>query len=206
MDFDENFSEGVAFIYLLPWSEQSGLVEYTIFSDQVVSKDLYEEKISLYLNNRFNLQPLDYEIQRRELGKIPMQDRLSTPWYQPRILNMGTVRGITKPSTGYTFKRIQDHTEIIIQDLLVNGMPKPTSPSGRRYKAYDLWLLQIIHDHPKDALSVFNHLFQNKSMDEIFRFLGEETNLFQDLKIMNSVPYFPFIRAIWKTLGRLHKI
>ncbi len=206
MDFDENFSEGVAFIYLLPWSEQSGLVEYTIFSDQVASQSLYEEKISLYLNNRFNLQPLDYEVQRREMGKIPMQDRLSTPWYQPRILNLGTARGITKPSTGYTFKRIQDHTDTIIQGLLANGMPKPTSPSGRRFKAYDLWLLQIIHDHPKDALSIFNHLFQNKPMDEIFRFLGEETNLFQDLKIMSSVPYLPFIRAIWKTLGRLHKI
>lgn len=206
MDFDETFSGGIAFIYLLPWSKHSGLVEYTIFSNQLAAQSLYEEKLSLYLNNRFNLQPIDYEIQRRELGKIPMQDRISTPWYGPNILNLGIVRGLTKPSTGYTFKRIQDQCNAILRGLMNNGIPQNHSPSERRYKAYDLWLLQIMHDHPKDALNVFNHLFQNRSMDEVFRFLGEETSFLEDLQIMNSVPYIPFLRAMWKTRGRLQKL
>lgn len=205
MDFDETFEEGVAFIYLLPWSAQSGLIEYTIFSEHRVSEDFYKEKLSLYLNNRFNLKPLDYQVQRREFGKIPMEDRPSKSWYKPRILNLGTNGGLTKPSTGYTFRRIQEHSEAIVEGLHSNGKPLGT-PSVWRYKAYDLWLLQIIHDHPADALRVFNHLFQQNSMDEIFRFLGEETSLRQDLKIMSSVPYFPFLRAIWKSLGRLGKI
>ncbi len=206
MDFDETFNEGIAFIYLLPWSKQSGLIEYTIFSDQVLSEAYYEEKLSLYLNNRFDLKPIDYQIQRREFGKIPMMDRPVIPWFKPRIMNVGTMGGVTKPSTGYTFQRIQEHAEGIVKGLTDNGTPNHRTPSEWRYKAYDLWLLQIIHDHPKDALHVFNQLFENNSVDELFRFLGEETTYGQDLKIMSSVPYMPFLRAIWKTRNRIRNI
>jgi lycopene beta-cyclase len=206
MDFDETFSGGVAFIYLLPWSQQSGLIEYTIFSDRVVSEELYEEKISIYLNNRFNLKPIDYQITRREFGKIPMIDRPANQWLQSRIMNIGTVGGVTKPSTGYTFQRIQDHSKKITDAILNGDLVKLDSPSEWRYKAYDLWLLQIIHDHPTDALQVFNQLFNNNSADLLFRFLGEETTLAEDLKIMSSVPYYPFLRAIWKTRRRLREI
>ncbi|MGD8749189.1 MAG: lycopene cyclase family protein [Balneolaceae bacterium] len=205
MDFDETFNRGVGFIYLLPWSENSALIEYTIFSDQLAGRDLYEEKISLYLNNRFRLKPIDYRITRREFGRIPMQDRSYVPWYKPRILNLGLAGSITKPSTGYTFKRIQKQTDLIIKGLLNEGRPYFNEPSEWRYKAYDLWLLHIIYHYPKDALRVFNHLFKNNTIDEIFRFLAEETTLKQDLKIMRSVPYLPFLRAIWKTKGRLRK-
>jgi lycopene beta-cyclase len=206
MDFDDTFHGGVAFIYLLPWSTKSGLIEYTIFSEHLVSEALYEEKIHLYLSNRFNLKPIDYHIQRKEFGKIPMQDHPHLPWLEPRILNIGTSGGLTKPSTGYTFRRIQNHTDSIIEGLLTEGKPNLSPPSQLRYKAYDLWLLQIIHDHPEDALRVFNHLFQNNTMDEVFRFLGEESTFIQDLKIMSSVPYLPFLRAIWKTRNRLREI
>lgn len=206
MDFDETFTEGIAFIYLLPWSQQSGLIEYTIFSSRVLSKEEYEEKLSLYLNNRFDLKRIDYQIERREFGKIPMMDRPVIPWFKPRIMNLGTMGGITKPSTGYTFRRIQDHVEGIVNGLIQNDEPNHRTPSAFRYKAYDLWLLQIIHDHPKDALQVFNDLFKNNTVDELFRFLGEETTYAQDLKIMTSVPYLPFLRAIWNTKERIREI
>lgn len=206
MDFDETFGRGLAFIYLLPWTSRKALVEYTIFSDQLVEQEIYEEKLSLYLNNRFKLKPIDYRISRMEFGKIPMQDRPTIAWYKPRIVNLGISGGLTKPSTGYTFKRIQDHTEALVNGLLKDGKPAFQAPSTWRYKAYDLWLLQIMYDHPPDALEVFYNLFRNNSIDELFRFLGEETTLMQDLKIMSSVPYFPFLRAIWKTKGRMREL
>lgn len=206
MDFDDTFEEGVAFIYLLPWSDTSALIEYTVFSEQLLKREEYEEKISIYLNNRYNLTPTNYKITRTEFGQIPMQDRPYMPWYDTGILNIGTVGGVTKPSTGYTFKRIQKQTDQIIHDLLTEGRPKAHHPSPKRYKAYDLWLLQIIYDHPNDALRVFNQLFKNNSLDAIFSFLAEESTITDDLKIMSSVPYFPFSRAIWKTRSRLLKI
>lgn len=206
MDFDQTFEDGIAFIYLLPWSQTSALIEYTIFSDTLLDKKKYEEKISLYLNNRFNVKPVDYTIERKEFGKIPMADRPHKPWYKPNILNLGTVGGVTKPSTGYTFKRIQQQTDAIVKDLLSSRKIQPQPVSRKRYRAYDLWLLQIIDRHPKDALKVFNHLFQNNSLDKVFQFLAEESSIKNDLKIMSSVPNIPFLRAIWETSNRLKEI
>ncbi|MDZ7659269.1 lycopene cyclase family protein [Fodinibius sp.] len=192
MDFDQTFEDGIAFMYLLPWSRTSALIEYTIFSDTLLDKKQYEEKISIYLNNRYNLKPIDYSIERKEFGKIPMEDRPHKPWYKPGILNLGTIGGVTKPSTGYTFKRIQKQTDAIVEDLLSKGTLEPQPPSKKRFKAYDLWLLQIIDQHPKDAFRIFNHLLKNNSLDDVFRFLAEESSIRDDLKIMNSVPVCPF--------------
>lgn len=206
MDFDNTFEQGIAFMYLLPWSRKSMLLEYTIFSDCLLRNEVYAEKIALYLNQRFNLQPIDYKIQRREFGVIPMQDRPDPLWYGPRILNIGIQGGLTKPSTGYTFRRIQEHTSSILQSLLNDSLPDIISPFQTRYKAYDLWLLHIIHEDPGKALEIFNQLLSNNTMDEVFRFLGEEGSLADDLKIMSSVSYPPFLRAIWKTSERLMEI
>ncbi|PAU92771.1 hypothetical protein CK503_14870 [Aliifodinibius salipaludis] len=206
MDFDKTFESGIAFIYLLPWSKNSALIEYTIFSNTLLEKKKYEEKVSLYLSNRFKLKPVDYSIKRKEFGKIPMEDRPHKPWYKPGILNLGTVGGVTKPSTGYTFKRIQKQTDQIVENLLSGRDLQPQPPSKKRFKAYDLWLLHIIDRHPKDALQIFNHLFKNNSLDDVFRFLAEESSIQDDLKIMSSVPHAPFLRAIWKTRSRLREI
>lgn len=206
MDFDETFTGGVAFMYLLPWDSRSGLLEYTIFSDQLVARETYEEKIALYLHNRFNLRPIDYRILREEYGIIPMQDRPVIPWYKPQILNIGTRGGLTKPSTGYTFIRIQDHVQAIVEGLISKGAPPVSAASKFRFKAYDLWLLHILYTQPQEAQDIFYHLFRNNRMDQIFRFLNEDSTFVQDLKIMSSVPYRPFLKAIWKSRKRLKKI
>ncbi|WP_372636213.1 lycopene cyclase family protein [Fodinibius sp.] len=206
MDFDETFTDGVAFMYLLPWDDTSGLLEYTVFSDRLLRREVYEEKIALYLHNRFGLQPIDYQITREERGVIPMQDRPFIPWYKPRIMNIGTRGGLTKPSTGYTFIRIQDQVRGIIDGLLSEGAPRVSPPSKRRFRAYDLWLLHILYTEPREALDIFFHLFRNNAIDDIFRFLNEDSTLIDDLKIMSSVPYRPFLKAIWKSRRRLREL
>lgn len=206
MNFDPIFSGGIAFIYILPQSPQKAMIEYTIFSDQLKQKPFYEEKLAIYLHNKYNLRPLDYKITRTEYGEIPMQDHRYVPRYAPRVINMGTVGGLTKPSTGYTFSRIQRHVEDIIHQLIANGKPALPHRSPFRYRAYDLWLLQIIYDHPETALQIFEQLFSNNSMDEIFRFLSEDNSLLQDLKTMSKVAYPPFFSAMWKTKKRLFEL
>src|SRR5699024_4536719 len=181
MDFDESFSGGVAFMYLLPWSPTTGLLEYTIFSDQLISKDSYEKKIARYLEDRFKLEAADYQITRREYGVIPMEDRPVIPWYKPHIMNIGTQGGLVKPSTGYTFTRIQQQTKLIMDKLIIRGHPDVSPASEKRFKAYDLWFLQILHDSPEKAPEIFHHLFKNNPIDDVFRFLNEDSSLFEDL-------------------------
>lgn len=206
MDFDDSYESGLAFMYVLPWSKSNALVEYTIFSDSVEDETYYQKKIEVYLNNKFQLKRIDYHIGRTEYGEIPMQDLPYAPWYQPRVMNLGTAGGLTKPSTGYTFARVQQHVRGVVEKLQKNGTPALPYRSPFRYRAYDLWLLQIMHDHPDQALEVFRQLFRNNEIDRVFKFLGEENTLVEDLKIMSSVPYFPFLRAMWKTRRRLFEL
>lgn len=206
MDFDETYEDGLAFIYVLPWARGNALVEYTIFASQVQPHTYYQKKIELYLSNKYNLKRIDYQIDRTEYGEIPMQDLPYAPWYQPSVMNLGMSGGLTKPSTGYTFTRIQQHAKQIVEQLQQNGTPALPYRSSFRYRAYDLWLLQIMHERPDKALEIFHDLFANNKIDDIFKFLAEENTLLEDLKIMSSVPYNPFLKAIWKTRKRLREI
>lgn len=206
MDFDETYQNGLAFIYILPWSQSKALIEYTIFSEKIEHENYYRKKIELYLNNKFKLKRIDYRIRRTEYGEIPMQDLPYTPWYQPGVMNLGTAGGLGKPSTGYTFSRIQRHTQNIVKKLHKEGVPALPYRSSLRYRAYDLWLLQIMHEHPAEALKIFSYLFKNNSIDNVFKFLSEENSFTEDLGIMSSVPYLPFMRAIWKTRNRLFEL
>lgn len=206
MDFDESHMEGIAFLYLLPWSPTEALLEYTIFSPHPQKKSFYEKKLELYLFNRFNLKRIQYSIDRTEYGEIPMQDIPYAPFYAPRVINMGTVGGLTKPSTGYTFARIQQHCQAIVDSLIKEGTPALPPRSSFRYQAYDLWLLHIMNNYPRVAYKVFYDLFDKNSADEVFKFLGEKTSIIEDIKIMLSVPHKPFLKAIWNTKKRLYEL
>lgn len=203
MDFDEAVTDGVGFMYILPWSTDRALFEYTLFSPTTLPVEHYEHKLEVYLDNKYGLSPLNYAITRKEYGEIPMNDGQVSRWYAPRVLNLGMAGGLTKPSTGYTFSRIQKHATAIVEALKETGSPEAASDSEYRYRLYDLWLLQILHDQPGAGLEVFRDLFTRNDLPEIFRFLGEQTSLMQDLSIMSSVPWKPFFRAIWETRDRM---
>lgn len=206
MDFDDTYDTGLAFMYVLPWSENSALVEYTLFDSRIRPKGFFEKKIEVYLSNKYGLKRIDYRVQRKEYGEIPMQDLPYVPWYSDRVLNLGSSGGLTKPTTGYTFKRIHEHSKEIVKELQQSGRPALPGRSSFRYRAYDLWLLQIMHDSPSDALRIFETLFSKNEVDRIFKFLEEENTLIEDLKIMGSLPYLPFFKAIWKSGQRLLQI
>lgn len=202
MDFDPEVDEDVAFTYTLPESPRKALVEYTVFSRSVWNKDIYEEKLRSYLSTRFNLSG-GYTIHRSEGGKIPMQDRSWRPWYAKRVMNIGTMGALPKPSTGYAFMRIQRQAQALAKKLQQDGNPQPVPPSPMRYFAYDLWLLHLMDKHPDDAHRVLKALFHNNPLPNILRFLDERATVSQDLAIMSSVPWFPFFRAMAATSGRL---
>jgi lycopene beta-cyclase len=200
MDFDHEFSPGVGFMYVLPFAGNRALLEFTVFSENLLKKKDYKKKIRSYLYHNYGLDKEHYQITRKEFGVIPMEDRPHLPFYENNIFNLGSVGGQTKPSTGYTFTRIQDYTQKLAGNLIQGYEPLPPRQSEFKYRYYDQLLLHILSHSTEDSLKVFKSLFKKNNFDEIFRFLGEETTFRQDLKIMSSVPYIPFVKAIGKNL------
>lgn len=200
MDFDETFTDGVSFMYVLPFSHNEALLEFTVFSETILDKDIYQDKIEEYMLSKFGLHHSEYEVERTEYGEIPMQDLNYQPLYENNIINLGIVGGLTKPSTGYTFLKTQNYCKSLAKNLIAGKSPTLPPRSKFRYRFYDLLLLHILSTSTKDSLEVFRDLFRKNSTDSIFRFLSEESNFAQDLKIMSSVPYVPFFKAIAKNL------
>jgi len=213
--FDENtatlmdfrvMKEGdpATFVYVLPYSSDSALVEFTVFSERIYEKETYDAEIAQYILKVLNID--QYTVERSEYGVIPMADRLHHSTTSKRIIPIGTASGIPKASTGYAFSRIQRQAASLAKSISEGHPPALPTSSTLKYRFFDLLLLDILQDQKSSIIPVFEALFQNNPPDRVLRFLDEQTTLTEDFTIMASVPPTPFIKAIVKNITTLGTI
>ena len=203
MDFDVPQMNGVTFMYVLPFTEYRALIEYTVFSEKVLPLNKYSEQISNYISDKFSLNEGNYLKEREEFGKIPMEDRTYNPWYNKHIYSIGSVGGQTKPTTGYTFTRIQSQCKKIVSALEENRSLPEDWMSSYRFRVYDMMLLNLLKNEPETTITIFGELFKRNSFDRILHFLDEKTNILQETSIFSSLPYIPFFKSIYKMKHRI---
>jgi lycopene beta-cyclase len=191
MDFRIDQSRGTAFCYVLPFSSTKALVEYTLFSPELLEQHQYEEGIENYIREHLDLS--SFQLIEKEFGVIPMTN-YKFPAKQNNIINIGTAGGQTKGSSGYTFNFIQKHSSAIVDSLLNSGKPFISS-SPMRFNFYDSVLLKVLSDGLVPGVSVFTDLFKNNDVQKVLRFLDNETTLPQEVKIISTLPTLPFLQA-----------
>ena len=69
MDFSVEQRGNTRFMYVLPTSRNEALIEYTLFSKDLLDKKEYEEEIEIYIKK---LNITEYQIVDKEQGNIPM--------------------------------------------------------------------------------------------------------------------------------------
>lgn len=203
MDFEVPQMNGISFIYLLPFSKRKALVEYTIFSEELIPKDQYRKQIREYLRSNYNLQADDFSYSREEFGGIPMEDRRYPSTYCDYVWNIGTVGGFAKPSTGYMFSRIQKRSSEIVKALETGDKIPEDRASSYRFRVYDEMMLYLLAYEKNNALEVFKCLFQKNKFDQVLQFLSEESTFALELSIFSKMPYIPFFRSIYKMKHRI---
>ncbi|MCB0561934.1 MAG: Lycopene cyclase [Lewinellaceae bacterium] len=194
MDFRTPQYRSTRFMYVLPLSEREALVEYTVFSPQKLHIRNYEQALESYLSDTLAVGA--YTITGREQGAIPMTDLPFPSTRSPHVVNIGTVGGAVKPTTGYAFQNIQKQARQIVSQLEAQEIPLPSATSGRRFRFYDSLLLSILQDYGKEGMPIFSALFRKNDMVRILRFLNEETSLMEEARIFASLPVAPFIKAL----------
>ena len=197
MDFSIPQQGNTRFMYVLPFSKREAIVEYTLFSETLLKKAEYEEAIKVYLEDNF--QCSDYEILDREQGSIPMTCYDFSMQNTPFTFHIGTAGGWSKPSTGYTFMNTAKKVMALVQHLK-EDRPLPTFYKKKRFWYYDLLLLDILHHDNIQGSAIFEALFQNRTPQQIFQFLDEETSLLKDLWVILGAPKTPFIKALYRRL------
>ncbi len=199
MDFRGEQCHEARFMYILPFSPCKALVEYTLFSATPLPKTEYEAAIRDYLEK--TLGGPAYRIVAEEVGAIPMTDHPLPARDGARIVNLGTRGGRAKASTGYAFKRIQQHSARLVAALARTGHP-PADATGDKwqFRLFDTLLLDIMQRRGETTRDIFRQLFERNPVGRIFRFLDETTSWADNLRVMNSVAPGPFMRSIVQVL------
>ncbi len=181
------------FMYILPFSGTKALVEYTFFSRDLLSKEEYELGLREYLDHRLGVKT--YRVTEEETGIIPMTDQPFPRRGGERILRIGTKGGRVKSSTGFAFRRMVRDAERIVDSLRRHGHPFDIPEPPRRYRTFDGMLLSILDENPDRGREIFTDLFEKNPLGRIWRFLDEEGTIRENLALMASVPWWPFIAA-----------
>lgn len=199
MDFTIPQKGNTRFMYVLPTSKKEALVEYTLFSEDLLTQEEYESALKDYL---LGLGIKNYEINETEQGNIPMT---CLPLHQKntkRMIYIGTAGGWTKPSTGYTF-----YNSLKYSNRLTNFLKTKKNSNlftlTSRYWWYDLILLEVLHKHNERGAELFGLMFEKINIKEIFTFLNEDGTLSSDLKIINAMPKGIFTLAFISSFKKL---
>jgi lycopene beta-cyclase len=199
MDFSIDQKDETRFFYVLPLSDKKALIEFTVFSKDLLKKDEYELELIKYIKS---LKIDKYKIIEDEFGVIPMTcypfERKNTS----KILNIGTAGGWTKPSSGYTFKFIEKNTLKLLTHIKKNTQFLNFKIKTRHW-IYDLIFLDVLYKNNYLGSNLFTKMFSKNPMEKIFMFLDNETSITDELKITASFPKRIFTNSLVNNIGKI---
>lgn len=192
MDFRPSQQYGTTFTYVLPYSETTALIEYTLFTRDLLKPEEYDAALKTYIETYITTKP--YTIEESEFGVIPMTNFPFRP-YDGRVVNIGTAGGQTKPSSGYTFQFIQKYTKSLVDSMIATGQPVVAETGGTRFSFYDSTLLQVLDKKKIEGKRLFTDLFRHGDVQTVLKFLDNETTFREDINIMRRLPKGKFAMA-----------
>jgi lycopene beta-cyclase len=198
MDFSVKQKGNTRFMYILPTSENEALLEYTLFSKDLLSKEEYESEIQKYIKN---LGITEFKILEKEQGNIPMTCYPFWKHNTKNIINIGSAGGWTKASTGYTYKNASKKSKALVQ-FLKSETDFTKFNKKDKFWFYDLLLLDILSSKNELGSKIFSSMFRSGNSTVIFKFLDEETSIWEDLQVIWKCPKMIFVKAL---IGRILK-
>ncbi|MFM1878805.1 MAG: hypothetical protein RLZZ241_1671, partial [Bacteroidota bacterium] len=196
MDFSVPQSGNTRFMYVLPFAEDEALLEYTLFSSDLLPDSEYEQAIKDYIGNHLGIE--QFQILDREKGVIPMTCNDFSSADSRRITYIGIAGGWAKPSTGYTFWSSTQKTLKLIEALKKEEPLKMMRKN--RFWFYDLIMLEVLAYNNGKGSQIFVAMFRKLPATLILRFLHEQTTFKEELRVIWACPKLMFIAALGRTM------
>ena len=196
MDFDIPQSNYCQFMYVLPFSTSTALVEVTRFGKESITKEASKKLLEDYVAQFSS----SYQILEEEKGVIPMSNlKISTLDYGKNWVYTGARANMIKSSTGYAFHNMAiDANRQAASMISQQTFERKKSP--KRFNFYDRLLLKILEETPHHGKKIFQYLFKYQSISEVFLFLREESTVRKELSIFSKLPILLFLRAAIKDI------
>lgn len=199
MDFDLPQKNNTRFMYVLPFSSTEALVEYTLFSKDLLEDKEYEDEIKQYLTQK---KAGKVKVNATEKGSIPMTAYNFDQHNSAHLMHIGTAGGWTKASTGFTFQKSQEKINELIE-FLKKGKALNKFPQRNKFNFYDMLFLDVLAKYNAEGSKLFSRMFQRNTPQRIFHFLDEKTSYKQEVLLMSSFPVGQFVKALFKRIFSL---
>jgi len=195
MDFRISFQNHCCFTYVLPFSQKRALVEFTFFSPDLLAEETYDQLIDSYLHEQLGLH--QFQTIEEEKGVIPMSDYNFQKDNSSQLTKIGTAGGWVKASSGYSFKSSEKKVQQIIANLKQTRLPS-AGLFKSRFLFYDRIFLRILKHKNYLGNRILQEMYYRNKTPEIFKFLDEETDIFEELKIISRFKQAPFLWSLSK--------
>ena len=194
MDFSVDQKGNTRFMYVLPVSKTEALVEYTLFSADLLEESEYETEIRKYLNKA---GITGYRIVEKEKGNIPMT---AYPFHHKNSKNLmyiGTAGGWTKASTGYTFYNAMRKAKAL-REFLKSSSDMRKFTNRTRFDLYDRIFLNVLFARNGLGKHLFSRMFIEGDPITMLKFLNNNTTIAEEVDIMAAMPTWLFLKNIIK--------
>jgi len=190
MDNLKSDAQGTSFLYTLPFSETRALIEYTLFTDQFVDPSALEDRIT---------SEARYKVVAREMAVLPMGQLKAKQTNTEQMISVGGHAGHLRESSGYGFLRMYDWAQSAVTALERNE-PIPSFNQPSALDAFmDRHFVKTLKISPLAGANVFFSMARNTSADAFARFMSGDAGLLQYMKVIMSVPKWPFLKALVKS-------
>ncbi|MEM6829458.1 MAG: lycopene cyclase family protein [Bacteroidota bacterium] len=193
MDYRLQWKDHTSFTYVLPFSSTKALVEFTLFDQQMLADEEYDEMLRKYVEDFLQLK--EYKVLEIEKGQIPMTVYPFHRDHSSHVTKIGTAGGWVRPSSGYSFKNADRNTTKIIQNLK-KGRKAHKGIHNRKHHLFDRVFLNVLVRVNKIGVEVFSTFYTKHPVPRLLRFLDSESALSEDVKIIFSLNRKEFRRAL----------
>lgn len=197
MDFEIDQNNSTQFVYLLPLSSDTALIEFTRFGENTITQDEAEQTLNAYITEHLG----EFKKISVEQGCIPMSNCNLDFQKNKSLTQLGARNYCVKPSTGYALKTMHSQSKKIVRlfeerkPTRLNNIYHKEATSGR-FAFYDALLLIILMRWPSQGKEIFTQLFARVDTKTILNFLDEKTTLREEIGIFKKLPIGIFLRAL----------
>ena len=197
MDYRVKYQNSTSFTYVLPISAKKALIEFTFFTPFMVEDPVYDQHLKKYISEILKIDY--YKISEEEKGTIPMTDYSFHKENTEYLTKIGTAGGWVKASSGYSFKNTEKKIDLLIENIKSGQVPSHNLQNNK-FRKYDAIFLDVLEKRNDLGESLFTKFYTRNSIQDIFRFLDEETKFSEDLKIMKSLFHPQFLKSFFKKI------
>lgn len=180
----------VMFVYVIPLTSKSMLVEATLFGTSTVEESILRNLVQQWIEDHCNTDYLNKSPIFEEKGIIPMGPVSFTNNGKPA----GIAAGSARQSSGYALQGLERQINRSKESNDLDSLSN--SPYSHLSTWMDKVFLRVIRHNPILGKEIFSAMAQSLTGDEFANFMADDFSFKDSLKIIRALPKFPFIRAI----------